>query len=90
VALQVVLMLEKVTTAHADEGDDGLKPYSAFKKSMQRRRPLSGRSEKVIHRNFQNIGDDLQSLDADMVGAVLVFLHLLEGYAQSIGEFLLR
>jgi hypothetical protein len=30
VALQLVLMLETVTTARADDGDDGLKPCSAF------------------------------------------------------------
>jgi hypothetical protein len=61
-----------------------------FKKLIWLHCALSGRLEKVIWRNSQNSGDDLEPSRTDTVRALLVFLNLLEGCAQLIREFLLR
>jgi hypothetical protein len=49
-----------------------------------------GLIEKIVYRNFQDRSDELKSSGADPIGAVLVFLNLLERYAESFREFLLR
>jgi len=45
--------------------------------------------EEERYRNLQNVGDLLQAARSDAVSALLVFLHLLEGEAERIAQFLL-
>src|SRR5262245_11948254 len=46
-----------------------------------------GGEERYWH--LQNMGDLLQPARSDAVGALLVFLHLLEGETEPIGQLLL-
>src|SRR6266852_1663545 len=46
--------------------------------------------EENRNRDFQDRGDPLQPPRADPVGALLVFLNLLEGESKRITELLLR
>ena len=45
--------------------------------------------EEKRHRHLQDMGNLLQAAGADAVGALLVFLHLLEGEAERVAELLL-
>ena len=50
---------------------------------------LWGLIEEEGNRNIENIAHLLQAARANAIGALFVFLHLLEGYAQLIGELFL-
>ena len=41
-------------------------------------------------RNLENLGDARQPAGANSIGALLVLLHLLKGYAESLRQFRLR
>ena len=51
---------------------------------------LDGRAlEEERRRHFQNARKLLQPAGADAIGALLVFLHLLESYVERVGQFAL-
>src|SRR5687768_13674264 len=45
--------------------------------------------EEKRNRHLKDVRDLLQAAGADAVGALLVFLHLLEGQAERVAELLL-
>jgi hypothetical protein len=61
-----------------------------FKKLGWCNSSLFVRGEKVRYWNFQNIGNALKPSGADAIGALFVFLDLLEGQSQLIGKLFLR
>lgn len=52
-------------------------------------RQLRPSFEEEMHRRVEDLGYRLQPAGADAIGALLVFLNLLEGQPERIGEFLL-
>src|SRR5215831_3209679 len=52
--------------------------------------PLVGGGKEICHWHAENLGDALQAPGRDPVGALFVFLHLLERHADEIAKLGLR